>query len=397
MGLVMMAEDNYFILGGIDSRDYDMVVSCDDAFNMPERDIDTFEVPGRNGELIVDNGRFKNIGITYNIVIEKNFPERISAFKRAIGALRGYARLEDTFDLETYRMANVSKVRIDELGTRYNGGAIELTVECMPQKFLKSGENEIPVWFPVITKKSESGETYDMMYSGDFKFWGYIGKTISMTVYCPQETTVTVEWNSLNQFVTAIDTQTEDCTNGQTVQMTFAPTCIYGNIILKADDIDGVYAVLDCFVVRGDDLDEETPCRIQMVDELILSNPTGYVARPLFEFSGFKVVDLSVNNYIDNVVSESYRVKCLEDAPGTVTMLSKVYLDCDLMYMHDGNGVNLSSYLRITTATDRSGRNLVFPEFGADTIKLKSTAAPDSEMNPEWLPVMYITPRWWTV
>ena len=78
MGLIKRAKDNYFILGGIDSRDFDMVVSCDDAFNMPERDVDTYEVPGRNGDLIVDNGRFQNIDIAYDVVIEKDFPEKIN-------------------------------------------------------------------------------------------------------------------------------------------------------------------------------------------------------------------------------------------------------------------------------------------------------------------------------
>ena len=389
MGIIAMARDNYFILGGVDSRDYDMIVSCEDAFTMPERDVDVFEIPGRNGDLIVDNGRFRNVDITYQVVIENGFAEKINAFKQALGKLRGYARLEDTFDFDAYRMANVKNVKIEELGMRYNGGTFEIKVNCKPQKYLKSGENELPVWFLNVSNST--------MHSGNFKFDGYIDRAMTITMHCPTGVSVTVECNSMDDSEAIVSTHTYTCGNEESAVLEFYPTARYGNIILSASDVSGVSATLDCMLVRGADPDDKTQYSVPMVSELTLSNPTGYATKPLFEFSGFAATDISIVNYVDGQISETYRVMCLDNVPGTIVMFSKAFLDCDLMYMHDGSGGNLASYLRVISATDRTGRNLVFPEFGTDTIKIRSVSTLHSGYSPEWLPVMYITPRWWTV
>ena len=56
--------DHYFIFGGVDSRTYGMVVSNDNGFDAPERDVKEVEIPGRNGSLVLDNGRYKNQTLT---------------------------------------------------------------------------------------------------------------------------------------------------------------------------------------------------------------------------------------------------------------------------------------------------------------------------------------------
>lgn len=398
MGLIKRAKDNYFILGGIDSRDFDMIVSCDDAFAVPERDVDTYEVPGRNGDLIVDNGRFRNIDITYDVVIGKDFPEKINAFKRAIGTLRGYVRLEDTFDPDVYRMASVDKVRIKELGSRYNSGTFAITLNCKPQKFLKSGEDEIAVWFANVVKKSESGLQYDSMSSGDFKFPEYIDREMELTMHCPSGVEVAIICTSMNDNNVVVDTQNYTCVDGDSITLEFYSTARYGNIELRATDITGVSATLDCQIVRDYDPDDTTPYSIPMVDNLVLENPTGYATRPLLEFSGLAEADINIVNRVGGVVDETYRIKCMEDEPGTITVYDRAYLDCDLMYMYSGGGDSLADRIQIITAVDKSGRNLVFPEFGTETIEIKAIETPHSDMTlPEWLPVVYITPRWWTI
>ena len=56
---------NWFIYDGKNSKDYGVYISGMQTYNAPERDVTSLEIPGRNGELTIDNGRYKNINITY--------------------------------------------------------------------------------------------------------------------------------------------------------------------------------------------------------------------------------------------------------------------------------------------------------------------------------------------
>ena len=51
---------NYFTFDGKTSTDFGMYISGSGTYNAPERDVTTYNIPGRNGDLIVDNGRFLN-------------------------------------------------------------------------------------------------------------------------------------------------------------------------------------------------------------------------------------------------------------------------------------------------------------------------------------------------
>ena len=61
----------YIVYGGKCSKDYGLYVSGSGTFNAPERDVDLVEVPGKNGTLVLDNGRFKNIPVTYPALSSK--------------------------------------------------------------------------------------------------------------------------------------------------------------------------------------------------------------------------------------------------------------------------------------------------------------------------------------
>lgn len=60
---------DYFIFNGKDSRDFGMMVKSLTSYDAPERDYTEIEIPGRDGNLIIDNGRDRNNNIGYNIRI----------------------------------------------------------------------------------------------------------------------------------------------------------------------------------------------------------------------------------------------------------------------------------------------------------------------------------------
>lgn len=135
---------NYIEFGGVRSSDYGIYVSGEGVFNAPERDVELIEIPGRNGDFSLDKGRFKNITVTYPVFnYETNltdFRTRLSDFRNALKSKIGYQRLEDTFHPDEYRMATFVDM-IDVNPVMYNtASTIELTFNCKPQRFLKSGE-----------------------------------------------------------------------------------------------------------------------------------------------------------------------------------------------------------------------------------------------------------------
>lgn len=134
---------DYLIFDGVDSRDYGIILSGPDTTDAPERDVTFIEVPGRSGSLLIDNGRFRNKTLPYRAAIIRDFEARFAAFKMAMLSRPGYRRLEDSIHPEEYRLASFTGP-IEPQTTPFNrAGEFDLTFNCMPQRYLKSGERAI--------------------------------------------------------------------------------------------------------------------------------------------------------------------------------------------------------------------------------------------------------------
>ena len=137
-----------FTFGGVNTANYGIFISGEGVYNSPERDVTMLTVPGRNGQLTIDNGRFENIEVTYPCFIEAgtgatDISARIRAFRNAIGSLTGYQRLEDTYHSDEYR-EGIFKAGLNvEPVVYHTGGEFEITFDCKPQRWLTSGENAI--------------------------------------------------------------------------------------------------------------------------------------------------------------------------------------------------------------------------------------------------------------
>lgn len=132
------------IFGGVDSSDYGIYITGEGVYNAPERAVEFVDVPGRNGAIALDQGRFNNITISYPAgtfgMSQEEFREAVSAFRNAVISLRGYQRLEDTYHPDEYRMGIYTAGL--EVSPAHYGTAGEFTIEfeCKPQRWLKSGE-----------------------------------------------------------------------------------------------------------------------------------------------------------------------------------------------------------------------------------------------------------------
>lgn len=133
---------NWFTYDGKSSADFGVYISGLNTFGAAERDQSNVSVAGRNGELTIDNGRYKNTALVYPAFIHDNFSANIAAFRNFLLSRKSYKRLEDTYHPDEFRIAKFSgafdAVAIDTL----RAGEFSLTFDCYPQRYLKRGEQE---------------------------------------------------------------------------------------------------------------------------------------------------------------------------------------------------------------------------------------------------------------
>lgn len=134
---------------GMTSSSYGIVVEHFPDYEYPERDYTVTHVPGRNGDIVVDNGSYQNVKRTYQIAIGATSQESFSDISRKISRWlhepSTYARLEDTYEPDVYRLAYYDENnKIENVLDR--AGRAEISFVCKPQKYLKSGE--IPLSYP---------------------------------------------------------------------------------------------------------------------------------------------------------------------------------------------------------------------------------------------------------
>lgn len=121
------------VWGDIDLSDYNAFAFYCNIFDRPERDVDVVSIPGRNGDLIFDNGRYKNIDRVYQVQV--NGVQNAKNLLSALATQRGYNRLDDDYDSNVYMEA---RLKSQPVITRFVGDStsITLTFDRKPQRFL---------------------------------------------------------------------------------------------------------------------------------------------------------------------------------------------------------------------------------------------------------------------
>lgn len=132
-------EINSIIFNGINSLDCGLYVSGDKTFNSAEKDYEKVSVPGRSGDLLFFNNRFKNVTLNYDAIVIENYRENAEKIRNWLLSANGYCRLEDTYHPDEYRMA-CFEGPIEFESYMLSAGTTQLTFDCKPQRWLKSGE-----------------------------------------------------------------------------------------------------------------------------------------------------------------------------------------------------------------------------------------------------------------
>lgn len=150
----MKRKERYFVFDGVSSLDLGIDYSGVDAYMAPKRSVEYVSIPGRNGDLTIDNGRFDNASFNLNCkIFDRHDADHFRAlFESATdffaAHMTDYYRLEDTYHPGEFVLAMVSgdidpDIEENALGAVYAEFSVPMVRK--PQRYLVSGEIDITV------------------------------------------------------------------------------------------------------------------------------------------------------------------------------------------------------------------------------------------------------------
>lgn len=191
---------HYLIYNGESSADYDLLVGAQNTFNAPKRSVTKYTIPGRNGDLIKDNGCFENISVPYTVVCKSGFKNLADSISAWLKSPTSYCRLEDSHHSEYYRMGLVTDAITYTTGALNHSAKATVTFDCKPQKWLTEGER--------VEKFTSAGTIFNPTKFASkplIKVYGNGQSTLKIGDYSM----------SLNlQAYVTIDSELMDCTRG---------------------------------------------------------------------------------------------------------------------------------------------------------------------------------------
>lgn len=114
----------------------------------PRRKFTKMEIPGKTGDVIIFEDAWADYEQEYEIYAGTgatgSAPQKFIDVMSWLHSANGYARLEDTYDTSTYRLAYFSgPTDVENVLNRY--GRAKIKFICKGKRFLKSGETVVTV------------------------------------------------------------------------------------------------------------------------------------------------------------------------------------------------------------------------------------------------------------
>ena len=355
--------------GGLDSAFFDIWLSGEGTFAAPERDVKKVSVPGRNGDLMIDGGKWENIDVTYPAYIHTDFFNKFEDFRKEICRKRGYQRLEDTYHPNEFRMGILTDgLNPGNFVNFYRSGQFDITFNCKPQRFLKSGEQPIQILSPVVFTNTMSTMILPVY------------EDVKVTAHSADTLTVTLETFDTNK--AQLSTQSVTLTEGQSHTFSFQTTDIFFRITFSGyEEPDEASVTIQTTTLNGG-----TPIALnaEMGQSIKITNPTGYAAKPLIKIYSSTSPSMAITNYVGGEREDFYEFHV------NATPSDEMTIDCDLQYVYDDDKNNLTRYLFLSTAESAIGEGLTFPQLGEGEIEFHSYYTSNIGLG-----LIEIYPGWW--
>ena len=113
-------------------------------YPIPQRKMETYKVPGRNGDIIMMQDAWDNVSIAYSIFIgdgvqKHSVPVAVAKVSDWLCTPTGYCVLWDDFDPDHFRLAYFEGPHDIESLSIGRVGRTEIRFNCKPQRYLFSG------------------------------------------------------------------------------------------------------------------------------------------------------------------------------------------------------------------------------------------------------------------
>lgn len=321
----------WMTIGGVSLDEFNCHLLMPGIASSPERDVQVIEVPGRSGDLVIDNGRFKNRSVEYKCVIDGSDSqydfERMMAWLKS---LKGYQRIEESYHPEYYRMGLFSAA-VEPEEQNLHQVAFTLKANCKPQKYLMTGDEEKQ--FTLMALDSAAHE----YVSKDYPVFG------SAVLYDERWTSgmTTAEWmpalkrvviDGSNVFTRSQCAAVLDLTTGS-VDLYALNGGVAATMVSVVIDHSGLYAAGYMTLFRYETANRDP---YYSGTHLPIYNPTPYTAKPTIRFFadntngtdqkfvfGDGQIEIEMNEYLEDedckfiIDSETYNTYIV-DASGNV-------------------------------------------------------------------------------
>ena len=139
-----MALFNSFTFDNENSLESGIYITGEAVYNAPKRAVEMITIPGKDGDLTLDQGRFENIDVKYPAGCfadsKEDFAEKVAQFRNVLASRFTYKRLTDTYHPDEFRLGVYrSGLEVDAVNQN-RAGEFDIVFDCKPQRFLTSGE-----------------------------------------------------------------------------------------------------------------------------------------------------------------------------------------------------------------------------------------------------------------
>lgn len=397
---------NSLEFGGVNSLNHDVYITGEGVYNMPERDIESVEIPGRNGDFLLDKGRWKNIDVTYHCGTfgddQTEFGSKMRAFRNQLASRYGYQRIVDTYYPDEFRLGVFKNtVEVDAVAYK-RAGEFDVTFNCKPQRYLLSGESAVDMDSGESLYNPTPFDASPLLEVEGYGAVGFNGYEIELDNATMGDITIANSKSTTSPLGYALF-ETGLLNAGDTIRLSGVEvigrlqgdtsTISVNSITNSNTDFFSVEASLNLTI--GCDLITFTAGTARTVTNTTVANVTNqgtaktitvtttvqYI--PEYNSSTKDLIQVNVSYTYDSGVFYSYKRLGWSGATATssVSILGNpTYIDCEIgeCYMiKDGSAISLNSYIDL-------GSDLPTLASGANEVTFSNTVTS-----------LKIIPRWW--
>lgn len=368
-----------FYFDGESSAEHGLFITGEAVYNAPRYDYEFVEIQGRNGDLILDNGRFENIRVTYPCSLRD--VSKLAEVRTWLYSKRGYLRLSDDYNTNEYRLGCVSEA-LDINPFHDSAADFTVTFNCKPQRFLVSGDEEYGNVIPAEVSDDWTGYRTPLFYTPSASNIVRIKPSGNVSAITNAACNVVSIWQ------------------GPTLPSDAATQWRSGNYVTIPSNAGGVYYMrLDTayeWTIETDLLTGELETFTMKSAETV-ANDTAYESAPVFIMRGANENYSLTSTYAAQFTVNGVRVRVARDY--LVDHAGKdLYIDSEIQDCYyiddDGNAQNANSY--VSLVNEETGELTTdFPKFAAGSNVIEW----QYETERYFVPLTAITykPRYYTI